>query len=301
MLISRILLSVCVAVGIATTVLAQPFPDAVPSEFAAASPTSGLWKGWPIGTTVTIRLTLHPSPDMHSVRFSRVVLVGRSEDGNALLASYSGESEAGPWVFVRTVSGKTVDALHQPSVKQVNERAEPLKFGEQQIDCIVREFDGVANSRAVQKIHGEEWTIGPDGPPLKRIETCRWEVDGASGESSRRVDYAGQVKMAVGTQALDAFHTVETKLNEEGTAYGGNAHCYWSAQVPGWLVWRRDMNPDEQQPPYVDYQAIAFGADDDLLKRYVDIDHPPEAERAKLMEKIRAATPPTTAPTQTVK
>ena len=80
-----------------------PSGAVIPESFAALSPTKGLWRGWPVGTTVTTRQTFTDQQfNMHSVQFGRLILVGRADDGTAVVAGYSAELEAGPWKFTQT-------------------------------------------------------------------------------------------------------------------------------------------------------------------------------------------------------
>jgi hypothetical protein len=269
----------------------------VPVNFEAASPTKGLWREWPIGTTVTLRRTLTDRAiDMQAVQFHRRMLVGRSNDGVAVVAGYRAEQEAGPWQFAQSAAGEMTGFLHEPGIRQISERPDKLLVDGKPVDCVVRVYAGTRETHWREQVEGEEWTVGSDGPPLKSSVSLSYEIAGQKSGNSEAVTCTGQQKLKVGTQELAAYETVEERRMAD-KVIGGNTRRYWSEKVPGWLVRRRSWNqPDERQPPNMEDEVIAFGPDAALLDRYVKTDRPPEAEQAELWSRSRTTTRPATVP-----
>jgi hypothetical protein len=268
-------------------------------KFEAASPTKGLWKGWPVGTTVTFRQTLIDRKfDVRAVQFHRLLLVGRSDDGTAVIAGYDAKLEAGPWKFVRTASGELTGFMHEPGVRQVSERPDKLVVDGTPVDCIVRDYKGVRETRWQEHVEGEEWSVGRDGPPIKSSVSLSYELGGQKGGNTESVACTGHEKLKVGSEEITAIHTVEEQRTSD-KVIGGNTRRYYSEKIPGWLVRLRSWNQsDEQQPPNREDDVIEFGSDDELLDRYLKTDRPPEAEQAKLWSRLRYSTRPASAPTR---
>jgi hypothetical protein len=280
----------------ASTAIAQSGAE-IPENFQAASPAKGLWKGWPIGTTVTFRRTLTDRRiGMHSVQFHRLMLVGRSNDGLAVVAGYRSEQEAGPWQFAQSASGEMTGFFREPGIRQVSERPDKLVVDGKPVDCVVRVYAGIRETRWRDQVKGEEWTIGQDGPAIKSSVSVSYEIAGQKYGNAETVTCAGQEKLKVGTQEVTAFQTVEERRMGEKVIGGRTRQC-WSEKVPGWFVCRRSWNqPDEQQPPDIEDEVIAFGPDATLLDRYVKTDRPPEAENAKLWSQLKPTTRPASVP-----
>ena len=271
----------------------------IPERFEAASPSKGLWKGSPIGTTVTFRRTLTDHGiGMHSVQFHRLMVVGRSNDGIAVVAGYRSEQEAGPWQFVQSASGEMTGFFHEPGIRQVSERPDKLVVDGKPVVCVVRLYAGIRETRWREQVKGEEWTVGPDGPAVKSSVLLSYELAGQKYGSSEAVTCTGARKLKVGTQEVAAYETVEERRMAEKVVGGRTRRC-WSEKVPGWLVCSRSWNqPDEQQPPNNEDEVIAFGTDATLLDRYVKTDRPPEAENAKLWSQLKPATQPASVPSR---
>jgi hypothetical protein len=269
----------------------------VPESFETASPTKGLWKGWPIGTTVTYRLTLNVSAvDPRAMQFSRLMLVGRSKDGTAVVARYDSEQEAGPWQFSQSTAAEISGSLHQAGIHQISERPDKLLVDGKPVDCVVRVYTGTLENQWHQQVMGEEWTVGPDGPLLKSSASFSFEITGQKFASSEAVTCTGQQTLKIGTQETVAYQTEEQGKNGD-RVIGSRTRRYWSEKVPGWLVCRRVWGqPDEQQPPNIEDEVIAFGSDAALLDRYVKTDRPPEAEKAKMWTRLHPTTRPASAP-----
>jgi hypothetical protein len=235
---------------------------------------------------------------MHAVQFHRLLLVGRSAEGQAIIAGYRAEQEAGPWKFAQTASGELSGFLHEPGIRQVSERTDQLVVDGKSIDCVVRQYAGERETRWREQVEGEAWTIGPDGPRVKSSVSVSYETAGQKYVSSEAVTCIGRPKLKVGTEEVTAYETVEVRRMAD-RVIGGNARRYWSEKVPGWLVSRRSWNQQgEKRPPNMEDEVIAFGPDADLLDRYVKTDRPPEAERAKLLSRVRSTTRPASAPTR---
>jgi hypothetical protein len=269
----------------------------IPENFEAASPTKGVWKGWPVGTTVTVRRSFTDRQfNTHAVQFHRLLLVGRSNDGTAVIAGYRAEQETGPWKFTQSASGELTGFLHEAGVRQVSERADKWVVDGKPVECVVRGYAGVRKTRWGEQVDGTEWTIGPDGPPIKSSTSLSYELSGQKYGSAEALTCVGQEKFKVGAQEITAVQTVEERRMRD-KVIGGNTRRYYSEKIPGWLVCLRSWNqPDEQQPPNREDEVIAFGPDADVLARYVKTDRPPEAERAKHWSRLRPITGPTSGP-----
>jgi hypothetical protein len=281
-------------------VVRGPSGAPIPEDFEAASPSKGLWKGWPVGSTVTVRQAFSdPQFNVHAVQFNRVLLVGRLSDGTAVIAGYEAASETGPWKFTQSASEHdSTGFLHEPGLRQVSERADKLVVGGKPVDCVVRAYDGVLQTQWHVHVSGEVWTIGRDGPPIKSSGSSSYEIGGQKFGNTESVTCTGQEKLAVGTQEITAIETVEEQ-RMDGKPTGGKTHRFYAEKVPGWLVCLRSWNQsDERQPPNREDDLLAFGNDNGMLSRYLKTDRPPEAAWAKLSSRPRPTTHPSSAPSR---
>jgi hypothetical protein len=279
------------------TAIAQSGTASPPSDFDAASPTMGLWKGWPVGTTATFRRTLTDRLiNMKSVQFYRLLLVGRSPDGSALVAGYRAEQQNGPWEFVQTASDNLGGFLHEAGIRLISEKKGERVVNNKSVECIVRSYAGTRDTRWAEHVEGVEWTIGPDGPAIYSSVVLSYELAGQKNGMSERVSCPGEESVKIGTHDFTAYQTVDERLMD-GKVIGGNIHRLWSPDVPGWLVRTRIWNKqDEKQPPGHDDELIEFGPEAELLARYVKTDRPPEIVRTKMLSQFRPTTRPTSMP-----